>query len=49
MEDTRFLYVFVVLRHDRRHIVHFRVTTSPCAGWIALLAIPPPSEYGCMN
>ena len=29
------LYVFVVLRHDRRQIVHFNVTTSPTARWAA--------------
>jgi hypothetical protein len=31
----RVLYVFIVLRHDRRRIVHFRVTTNPCAEWTA--------------
>ena len=31
----RVLYVFVVLRHDRRRIVHFNVTTNPTAQWTA--------------
>ena len=29
----RVLYCFVVLRHDRRHIVHFNVTANPTAQW----------------
>jgi putative transposase len=29
----RVLYVFVVLRHDRRRVVHFNVTAHPTAGW----------------
>ena len=29
------LYVFLVLRHDRRHVVHFNVTTNPTAQWTA--------------
>ena len=29
------LYVFLVLRHDRRQVVHFNVTTSPTAPWAA--------------
>jgi putative transposase len=29
----RILYVFVVLRHDRRKILHFNVTTNPYAEW----------------
>ena len=29
----RILYVFIVLRHDRRHIVHFNVTANPTAQW----------------
>ena len=28
-------YVFLVLRHDRRRIVHFNVTTHPTARWAA--------------
>src|SRR5260370_27516668 len=31
----RLLYVFVVLVHHRRQIVHFNVTGSPSAGWAA--------------
>ena len=31
----RVLYVFIVLRHDRREVVHFNVTTNPCAEWTA--------------
>jgi hypothetical protein len=27
----RVMYVFLVLRHDRRRIVHFNVTTNPTA------------------
>jgi len=31
----RVLYVFVVLRHDRREVVHFNVTHNPTAQWTA--------------
>jgi putative transposase len=31
----RNLYVFLVLRHDRRRIVHFAVTEQPHAAWVA--------------
>jgi putative transposase len=31
----RVLYVFIVLSHDRRHIVHFNVTAHPTAQWTA--------------
>jgi transposase InsO family protein len=31
----RILYVFIVLCHDRRHIVHFNVTAHPTARWTA--------------
>ncbi len=31
----RILYVFIVLSHDRRHIVHFNVTVHPTAQWTA--------------
>ena len=31
----RILYVFIVLSHDRRHIMHFNVTTHPTAQWTA--------------
>jgi len=29
------LYVFIVMRHDRRQIVHFNITTNPYAEWTA--------------
>ena len=29
----RILYIFIVLSHDRRHIVHFNVTEHPTAQW----------------
>ena len=31
----RVLYVILVLGHDRRHVVHFNVTSSPTAQWTA--------------
>ncbi len=31
----RILYVFVVLSHDRREVVHFNVTQNPTAQWTA--------------
>ena len=31
----RVLCVFIVLRHDRRRVVHFNVTTNPYAEWTA--------------
>ncbi len=31
----RVLYTFVILRHDRRRIVHFNVTAHPTAAWTA--------------
>jgi hypothetical protein len=31
----RVLYVFVILAHDRRRIVHFNVTENPTADWAA--------------
>ena len=30
----RILYVFFLLRHDRRELMHFNVTASPTAAWI---------------
>jgi putative transposase len=30
----RILYVFFLLRHDRREWIHFNVTASPTAAWI---------------
>jgi len=29
------LFVFIVLRHERRHVEHFGVTTHPSADWVA--------------
>ena len=31
----RVLFVFIVLRHDHRRIVHFNVTEHPSAKWTA--------------
>ncbi len=31
----RVLYVFIVMRHDRRELVHFNITTNPHAEWAA--------------
>ena len=31
----RIMYVFVILRHDRREIVHFNATYHPTAEWTA--------------
>jgi putative transposase len=31
----RLLYCFIVLRHDRRRVVHFNVTRHPTARWTA--------------
>jgi len=31
----RVLYCFIVLRHDRRRVMHFNVTTNPTAQWTA--------------
>jgi putative transposase len=31
----RILYCFIVLRHDRRHLVHVNVTANPTAQWTA--------------
>ena len=31
----RILYVFLVLRHSRRRVVHFNITTNPTAQWTA--------------
>lgn len=35
MATFRILYVFVVLRHERREVVHFNVTQNPTAQWTA--------------
>jgi putative transposase len=31
----RLLYVWVILSHDRRRVVHFNITSSPSALWVA--------------
>jgi len=31
----RLLYVLVILRHQRRCVVHFRVTPAPTAAWVS--------------
>jgi putative transposase len=31
----KMLFVFVVLSHDRRRVVHFNVTANPTAQWTA--------------
>lgn len=31
----RILFAFAVMRHDRRHVVHFNVTAHPTAEWTA--------------
>ncbi len=35
----RILYVFVILSHDRRKVVHFNVTEHPYAEWAALQVV----------
>ncbi len=46
----RVLYVFVILKHDQREVVHFNVTQNPTAQWTAqqlVEAFPfdPPPRY----
>jgi putative transposase len=31
----RFLFVFVVVAHQRRHLIHFNVTANPTSEWVA--------------
>jgi putative transposase len=31
----KMLFVFVVLSHDRRRVIHFNVTTNPTGQWTA--------------
>jgi transposase InsO family protein len=40
------LYVFIVLAHDRRRIIHFNVTQHPTAGWAAQQIIEAFPEDG---
>ncbi len=35
VECARFPYGFIVLRHDRRRVVHFNVSQNPTARWTA--------------
>ena len=43
----RLLFVFVVLRHDRRELLHLNVTDHPTAVWTARQIIEAfPDEYG---
>jgi len=35
----RVLFVFVILAHERRRIIHFSVTESPSAKWTALQVV----------
>ena len=37
--NFRLLYCFVVLRHDRRRVLHFNVTTNPTVQWTAQQAV----------
>ena len=37
----RILYVFLVLRHERRELVHFNVTEHPSAQWTAQQMVEP--------
>ena len=46
----RVLYVFVILKHDQREVVHFNITQNPTAQWTAqqlVEAFPfdPPPRY----
>ena len=31
----RLLYVLIVMNHERRKVVHFKITDSPSATWTA--------------
>ena len=48
----RILYVFLVLRHERRELIHFNVTEHPTAQWTAQQMVeairwdPPPKICG---
>ena len=43
--------VFIVLRHDRRRVVHFNVTTDPTARWAAqqMVEVFPFDEAGNLS
>jgi len=36
------LFVFLLLAHDRRRILHFNVTANPTAAWTAQQVVTPP-------
>jgi hypothetical protein len=40
----RVLYVFIVLEHDRRRVIHFNITDHPTAVWAAQQIIEAFSE-----
>jgi hypothetical protein len=42
----RVLYVFLVLEHERRRIVHFNVTEGPCVRWGSSRSSPRRSPRG---
>jgi len=33
--DFKLLFVFLILAHERRHLIHFNVTEHPSAAWTA--------------
>ena len=46
----RVLYVFVILKHDKREVIHFNITQNPTAQWTAqqlveAFPIDPPPRY----
>jgi hypothetical protein len=43
----RVLFVFVVLAHHRRRVVHFNVTDAPTAAWTAPAAGVLAAPSGC--
>ena len=46
--QLRVLYVFVVLAHDRRRVVHFNVTENPTAVWTAQQMVEAFPDYTCL-
>src|SRR5262249_41471195 len=43
------LFVFIVLVHDRRRVVHFNVTTHPTTEWTARKCSKPFHSTACRN
>ena len=37
--NLRVFFVFIVLAHDRRRVIHFNVTGQPTAAWTAQLIV----------